>query len=806
MKLRRGRNIAVKKQEDPSPAWPVTDSSTVASIFDNAVYVDNSSDHQVDRMIHKSLNIKEEEIDELLEYSSRESSAAKDCVFLTHKIKSIEHTPDFEYHTDMEESQDKEAEVEDGEEVWEEDEAKKEAIEINFKIEQIDKFLSIEKEKQEAVVDLKRKTTDSQTDMEPEEGILEAGLKQETSRNNADTAEDDQSVEIYLNLDKSQCSTHIDKEEGEEETDIAEENQIRFKREETEKPTSILSVHAAPNNNRGDGDLAYYYTCKKCNVEETTYLSYLEHRKTAHSISHKERERKIKHHGLEPSVNDPNFYCRSCEESHENRRKYRQHLRAIHHMVLKPLIEKTKKQINTEEVPDPEDPNHYCRVCRITSATIQDYRAHLKDVHHIITTPFKRKILDVTPDVDDPNFRCCACNISYKTKTRYHSHLRIRHEPYVVGPAANHALKPNPDDPNNYCLPCDMKFLCRKWYKNHLKSRHKIKVFNFDVLPDFNDPDNYCKACNYRFSTIKGFEMHCIQIHKLDSDGDIREPTNTKAELPDPDDPNFYCRVCRKSNSNKTNHRYHCRAVHDMVLPSLYVGPNANPDLIPDPLDLNNYCRTCDKTYTKRHIYVMHLRRVHIMSQLPSFKTLKKQSSPTDPSSHPYYCNICHKILSTCSYFRKHMVLMHKTEAPLPPKRPKKTRERPNKSQLQPDVNDPNFYCRSCDYKHASRSTYRVHLLTEHSLDLAYERKRKALEPNFYCMICKKSTTEDYRKHRYHCREDSMPLIRRRKTEILFPDAKIDLSHPDFYCAKCDRKFAHRPSLQSHVRKVHKSK
>lgn len=567
------------------------------------------------------------------------------------------------------------------------------------------------------------------------------------------------------------------------------------------------------NSDGSVDDDAYYYLCDKCDEQETDYISYMDHRKLAHSVFLKENT--IIHPYLEPNVNDPDFYCCSCEASYLTRREYREHLREIHHMILMVLADEIRSLTNTNTadiLPDPDDINFYCRVCQVSYRTLQKYRTHLKHFHNMILTPFKGKMKDALLNVDDPNFHCSACDITHKTKFAYHSHLRNRHVPHTAGPNANPTIKPNLNDHNNYCCSCDMQFLCRKWYDNHLKTRHGVKFRNGTILPDWNDPNNYCQSCETLFSNINAYQGHCRYIHKMNPQGASEETKKVDTTLPDPNDPNFYCGVCNKSNSCRSYHRYHCRAVHSMTLSSLYVGPNANPNLLPDPLDPNTYCKTCDKSFKKRHVYTMHLRRVHSMN-LSSLKSQTKDPSrkkgckATKPTENSYYCETCGKTLSKYISYRKHVVLVHQLDPPPPRTQAQMHQLKPDEDNsripVQPDMNDPNSYCRTCDFKYSSRYSYRAHLVNVHSMKLEYLKKLTPGQPNFYCMDCEKTTRESYKRHRYHCKSSSQIKTFYKKSVVPYPDLVIDEKHPEFYCAQCDKKLAHKSSFREHLKKTH---
>jgi hypothetical protein len=62
-------------------------------------------------------------------------------------------------------------------------------------------------------------------------------------------------------------------------------------------------------------------------------------------------ERKI-NSNVKPDPDDPNFYCKSCKKGYLNKKKFRNHVRAMHQLTLPPL----KPKPNHDIQPDPYDP------------------------------------------------------------------------------------------------------------------------------------------------------------------------------------------------------------------------------------------------------------------------------------------------------------------------------------------------------------------------------------------------------------------------------------------------------------------
>ncbi|KAG1078575.1 hypothetical protein G6F42_024199 [Rhizopus arrhizus] len=83
-----------------------------------------------------------------------------------------------------------------------------------------------------------------------------------------------------------------------------------------------------------------------------------------------------------------------------------------------------------EPMPDPEDPNFYCRVCKITDTALWRYRKHCRRVHHMKLDTLMKKykpIPGVKPVLKDPNNYCRACRASFPSPKAYSAHLNMKH-------------------------------------------------------------------------------------------------------------------------------------------------------------------------------------------------------------------------------------------------------------------------------------------------------------------------------------------------------------------------------------------
>jgi hypothetical protein len=83
---------------------------------------------------------------------------------------------------------------------------------------------------------------------------------------------------------------------------------------------------------------------------------------------------------------------------------------------------------------------------------------------------------------------------------------------------------------------------------------------------------------------------------------------------------------------------------------------------------------------------------------------------------------------------------------------------------IEPDPNDPNFYCKACDFKYLSNGRYRYHLRRTHKI--------------------------------------ALPSLLSKTNSSIQPDP----NDPNFYCKSCDCKYKNNRRYREHLRRTHKMK
>lgn len=244
----------------------------------------------------------------------------------------------------------------------------------------------------------------------------------------------------------------------------------------------------------------------------------------------------------------------------------------------------------------------------------------------------------------------------------------------------------------------------------------KTRITNADDETDPDDPNFSCKTCNYKFRDLAGYRFHLRNLHNMVIPYMLAKPNF--AIKPDSDDPNFYCKFCSSTYSSRSRFREHLRYTHKMTLPSL---KKRDHSVEPDPNGPGFYCKSCFRNYGRFAKYRQHLRNIHNMTLLPVTTTTKKQKckstiTKNDASENNLITeNDPSKNNDPPVVFASHKNIKSK---------PMRTWD-PN---AEPDIDDPNFYCKSCGSKYKNYVSYKAHLRSIHQVKFAnaskYKRKR----------------------------------------------------------------------------------
>ncbi|KAL9542582.1 hypothetical protein MBANPS3_008547 [Mucor bainieri] len=374
---------------------------------------------------------------------------------------------------------------------------------------------------------------------------------------------------------------------------------LTIKQEDTKEKKILLNQHDEFS------ETDYFYRCDMCKMMMADLTSVLEHRISIHSVKQL-NNRAIKHMETEPDIHDPNFYCKSCERKCRDAKAYRQHLRNVHYMVLKPIP--TRKVPHSDVVPDPDDPDLYCR----------------------------------------------ACDHTYKRKQKYRKHCQFAHGVKHVEIANGSSTSNNTSD--SYCQICDKRLASMTYYRKHMFVVHKVDIRptqrkRKDILPNANDPSFYCRSCEMKLAGKHSFKRHLMLVHHILQTA----PRKTSKLNPDVNDPNNHCRACQKTYPSRSNYRAHLRMVHQIALPPL-IGNFSCTDL-PDPYNPDHHCSVCKRTYTSLGVYRNHCKRVHFMEL--SHASIVNPDAKIDINHPNFYCAQCEHSFAIKNSFKIHLRHIH---------------------------------------------------------------------------------------------------------------------------------------------------
>jgi hypothetical protein len=237
-----------------------------------------------------------------------------------------------------------------------------------------------------------------------------------------------------------------------------------------------------------------------------------------------------------------------------------------------------------------------------------------------------------------------------------------------------------------------------------------------DALPDEFNQENYCRLCNRTYPNKKQYRVHLKKVHKMT----LTFPTQRQRQIntdipPDPNNPNFNCDSCSFTYSCKSAYLRHLKGAHKMSFAPQRLPRIKSFDLniIPDHNDPNFYCRSCQVHYKRFQHFRRHIQSIHKIKLEP----LRKKRIIFDPSITPNNtrdpgntsCTICRIDYRSIMTYNHHMKTVHKNGN----KKAVKGISRVNPN-VKPDADDPNSYCRSCQYKFTRKGNYHFHIQQAH--------------------------------------------------------------------------------------------
>ncbi len=130
----------------------------------------------------------------------------------------------------------------------------------------------------------------------------------------------------------------------------------------------------------------------------------------------------------------------------------------------------------------------------------------------------------------------------------------------------------------------------------------------------------------------------------------------------------------------------------------------------------------------------------------------------------------------------------------------------------QPDLSDPDFYCKFCSRTFANRASYHRHLSRIYKTETTKTSKakpRKKIEPrnsssdssSTYCQSCDRNYRNLglYRSHLRRIHNMVLKLLLSKPNHSIEPDP----NDPNLYCKSCDNNYLTRGQYRNHIKQTH---
>ncbi|KAL0141276.1 C2H2-type zinc finger transcription factor, partial [Mucor lusitanicus] len=213
--------------------------------------------------------------------------------------------------------------------------------------------------------------------------------------------------------------------------------------------------------------------------------------------------------------------------------------------------------------------------------------------------------------------------------------------------------------------------------------------------------------------------------------------------------------------------------------------------------DYYHRCDICKLRLPNLKSVLEHRKSNHISRLYKSTTIVKNLDKEPDVHDPDFYCKSCEKGYSKKFAYRQHLRIVHYMVLQQLPKRATQ------KTDIAPDPNDPNFYCRACDFTYKRKSYYKRHCRYAHGLKPAESANPTSSSGSLtdsYCQTCDKrlSSFYAYRCHLFLIHKVDIKQFQRRRNDIL-----PDVNGPNCYCHPCEKKLGSKKSFRQHLKLAH---
>lgn len=290
-------------------------------------------------------------------------------------------------------------------------------------------------------------------------------------------------------------------------------------------------------------------------------------------------------HDLLPDKNNPNFFCKACKIIFGNRGNYRLHLTSKHMMILS-----EEKSISSGDSRDAQPltstqvnvkPSLYCINCKLQYKTQNSYNTHLQKEHvkedttHYSNSTKETQIIELGIDLN-PKLYCNDCKIQHENQEDYNSHLyKHSNKDLKIGETENGRL------------------IKRKRIINSCVDIHSIL---------------YCPDCKFEFKDAFNYNAHLYMSHRLElKRNNIHYIKTEKREKP------LIYRSCNFTYKNRASYNTHLRSYHKEELVNREIKQLSLAEV--DDIRSVLHCDRCDFDYKSYYSYNRHLFDVHQVSK-----------------------------------------------------------------------------------------------------------------------------------------------------------------------------------------------
>ncbi|EPB91973.1 hypothetical protein HMPREF1544_01267 [Mucor circinelloides 1006PhL] len=207
-------------------------------------------------------------------------------------------------------------------------------------------------------------------------------------------------------------------------------------------------------------------------------------------------------------------------------------------------------------------------------------------------------------------------------------------------------------------------------------------------------------------------------------------------------------------------------------------------------------CDICSQRMPNLKSVLQHRKSIHNISRF-NHRIIKDVNTEPDMHDPNFYCRSCKVIYKDRDKYRYHLRHVHfmVLKTILKSKSPRST--------IVPDPNDPSLHCRACDHTYAQKSSYKKHCQYKHGMTSVKFGTAKSKPDGIvdtYCKICdvRLASKQSYKSHLFVIHKVDWRLNQQKSKDIA-----PDVDDPNFYCCACERKLANRYSFRTHLKLIH---